>query len=186
MKNCQNRCLDAGRRTFGGNCSCWSKRILLHGLKNDKTHLNVSKGTSSGKRHMMLYKHARSIIFVFGLMGTFFLLNSLIISIVHCLNLPNGLQPQRKVNILQVCFHIERSYLIRRMNNDSQFGFRPLQGYPLRFGILWEIGISLWKNDSHMSKNMFWHLFFLSFIQILLTNFWINWELFSDSWITFG
>ncbi|XXG67472.1 hypothetical protein AAC387_Pa06g0816 [Persea americana] len=101
MKNCQNRCLDAGRRTFGGNCSCWSKRILLHGLKNDKSHLNVSKGTSSGKRHLMLYKHARSIIFVFGLMGTFFLLNSLIISIVHCLNLQNGSQSQRKVNISQ-------------------------------------------------------------------------------------
>lgn len=140
MKNCRNRCLgflaggdcSAGRRAFVGNFLCWTKRMQPYGLKNDKTHLNVSKGTSCGKRCMMPHKHVRLIIFVFGLVGSFFLLNSLMFCIFHCFQ--NGSQIQRELNTSQVCFHIEFFYFVRK-NNGVQLGFRP-------FGeeIVWVLG----------------------------------------------
>ncbi|XP_077252233.1 O-fucosyltransferase family protein isoform X3 [Tasmannia lanceolata] len=72
MKNSQSRCMD-------------------------NSHFNAYKGISNGRRQMFLRKHVRSAVFMFALMGSFFLLDSLMLSIVHYMNHQNG-SAQRKSN----------------------------------------------------------------------------------------
>lgn len=123
MKNFQSRCSDGissgdssgGRRTVGGNYLSWTKRILFRGMRNDRNHLNTSKGTPNGKRHFLLHKHARSIVFVFGLVGSFFLLDSVMISIIHCMNLQNGSLAQRKSNTSQRIEYVDKEKTPRVM-----------------------------------------------------------------------
>ncbi|KAF8413728.1 hypothetical protein HHK36_001721 [Tetracentron sinense] len=107
LKDYQSRCTETvsgidpsfGRRTLGRDY-LWHKTVMLQGLKSDTVKLGASKGIYSGKRLVWLRKHVRLIVFVFGLMGSLFLLDSLMFSIVHSMNLRNG-SPQRKSSELQ-------------------------------------------------------------------------------------
>ncbi|KAK1301633.1 Uncharacterized protein QJS10_CPB12g00709 [Acorus calamus] len=68
-KNYQSRFYDAG---------------VLHGVKS------VSKGVSlSGRRRAFVFRHLRLIAFLFGLMGAFFMLDSLMFSLIHRLHFRN-------------------------------------------------------------------------------------------------
>ncbi|KAK1326721.1 Uncharacterized protein QJS10_CPA01g01810 [Acorus calamus] len=57
---------------------------VLHGMKS------VSKGVSlSGRRRAFVFRHLRLIAFLFGLMGAFFMLDSLMFSLIHRLHFQN-------------------------------------------------------------------------------------------------
>ena len=73
----------------GGDYNWKSKVVLLHGLKNDSGKLNSFKGAYVAKRHMWFRKHLRSIACMFVLMGFFFFLDSLMVSIFDSMNLHN-------------------------------------------------------------------------------------------------
>ncbi|XP_010246469.1 PREDICTED: uncharacterized protein At1g04910-like isoform X2 [Nelumbo nucifera] len=107
MKNHQDKCLENllgsdpsfGRRASGGDHS-WNKDMLLNGLKDDDKRIGGSVVTFSGKRQMWLGKHSRLMVFAFGLMGSLFLLDSLMFSIIHSINLKNS-SHQREPNGLK-------------------------------------------------------------------------------------
>ena len=78
-----------GRRMSGGDHNWKSKVVLLHGLKNDSGKLSSFKGAYVAKRHTWFRKHVRSIACIFVLMGFFFFLDSLMVSIFDSMNLHN-------------------------------------------------------------------------------------------------
>ncbi|KAJ4980685.1 hypothetical protein NE237_031522 [Protea cynaroides] len=78
-----------GRRAFGGDY-IWSKSVLLNELKNGTAKVGASKGNYSAKRPKYLYKYLWSIAVILGLMGSLFLLDSLMFSIIHSMNLQNS------------------------------------------------------------------------------------------------
>ncbi|KAI9198583.1 hypothetical protein LWI28_018623 [Acer negundo] len=80
-----------GRRMSGGDHNWKSKVVLLHGhgLKNDSGKLSSFKGAYVAKRHTWFRKHVRLIACIFVLMGFFFLLDSLMVSIFDSINLHN-------------------------------------------------------------------------------------------------
>lgn len=98
MKNHQVRCSETlsgsdpsiGRRTSGGEYNWNSKVALLHGLKNDSGKFNSCKGAHLGKRHLWFRRHVRSIACMFVLVGFFFLLDSLMVSIFDAVNFRNS------------------------------------------------------------------------------------------------
>ncbi|XP_042503096.1 O-fucosyltransferase 8-like isoform X2 [Macadamia integrifolia] len=104
MTNCQSRYSENlsgrennfGRRPFGGDY-VWSKSVLLNELKNDTAKVGASKGNCSAKRQICRYKYMWLIAVVFGLMGSLFLLDSLMLSIIRSMNLQNS-SSQRKQN----------------------------------------------------------------------------------------
>ena len=73
----------------GGDHNWKSKVVLLHGLKNDSGKLSSFKGAYLAKRHTWFRKHVRSIACMFVLMGFFFFLDSLMVSIFDLMNLHN-------------------------------------------------------------------------------------------------
>ncbi|KAG9447872.1 hypothetical protein H6P81_014000 [Aristolochia fimbriata] len=75
---------------------CYS--VWPTGLKNEGAYANFSKNIPNSRRQTTLSKHARLVIWTFGLVACFFLMDSLMLSIVHCMNLHNGLS-QRKLNV---------------------------------------------------------------------------------------
>ncbi|KAH9749069.1 O-fucosyltransferase 8 [Citrus sinensis] len=95
-----------GRRMSGGDHNWNSKVVLLNGLKSDSGKFSSScKGAHVGKRHMWFHKNVRSIAYIFVLVGFFFLLDSLMVSIFDSINLQHsstsknskGLKDDRKV-----------------------------------------------------------------------------------------
>ena len=94
MKECQGRCPESflgndpslGRRISGGDYN-WNRKLLLHGLKNEPAKFGACKGVYVGKKHTWFRKHLRSAVFMFGLMGFLFLLDSLMVSIFDSMNL---------------------------------------------------------------------------------------------------
>ncbi|KAK1551913.1 hypothetical protein Q3G72_007133 [Acer saccharum] len=78
-----------GRRMSGGDHNWKSKVVLLHGLKNDSGKLSSFKGAYVVKKHTWFRKHVRSIACIFVLMGFFFFLDSLMVSIFDSINLHN-------------------------------------------------------------------------------------------------
>ncbi|KAH7571949.1 hypothetical protein JRO89_XS04G0172400 [Xanthoceras sorbifolium] len=97
MKDYQIRSLETlsgndpsfGRRMSGGDHNWKSKVVLLHGLKNDSGKFSSFKGSYVGKRHTWFRKHVRSIACMFVLLGFFFFLDSLMVSIFDSINLQN-------------------------------------------------------------------------------------------------
>ncbi|XP_058100844.1 O-fucosyltransferase 8 [Magnolia sinica] len=79
-----------GRKTIGGDYFSGTKGMVPNGSKNANSQLNASKGSPGGRRPMLLCKHVRTIGFVLVLLGSFFLLDSLMLSLVHRLNLQSG------------------------------------------------------------------------------------------------
>ncbi|KAK9267254.1 hypothetical protein L1049_009676 [Liquidambar formosana] len=80
-------------RLLGGECrgdSHWNKTAMLQGFKSGPVKYSACKGMHIGERHVWLPKHVRSIAFMFVLMGFFFLLDSLMVSIFHSMNLHNS------------------------------------------------------------------------------------------------
>ncbi|XP_068645066.1 O-fucosyltransferase 8 isoform X2 [Aristolochia californica] len=73
---------------------CYS--ILPHGLKNEGAYIKFPKNIANSRRQTALRKHARLVIWTFVLVACFFLMDSLMLSIVHCMNLHNSLS-QRKL-----------------------------------------------------------------------------------------
>lgn len=70
-----------------------------------------------GKRHALFCNHLRMVLFVFGLMGSFFLLDSLMLTVIHHFNLHRrGSLQRRRWIVPQVClppFFLFRSNPIR-------------------------------------------------------------------------
>ncbi|OVA00115.1 GDP-fucose protein O-fucosyltransferase [Macleaya cordata] len=104
MKNCQVRCSEnlpggdhkIGRRSLEGDFLC-NKAGLVHGLKNDS--IQSSKGMYNGRRQMFFLGHVRSIALVVGLMGSLFMLDSLMFSIIHSMNLQNSSPPRKSTEL---------------------------------------------------------------------------------------
>ncbi|KAH7651776.1 GDP-fucose protein O-fucosyltransferase protein [Dioscorea alata] len=77
-------------------CSLPEKSVLVHGLKSDGGYCGaVTKGLECGKRHMVIWKHLRMLGFVLGLMASFFVLDSLMLSVIHHLSARSA-GPSRK------------------------------------------------------------------------------------------
>lgn len=79
-----------GRRMSGVDHHWSSKMVLPHGLKSDTMKYTTCKASYAGKKHSWLRKHMKSIVLMFGLMGLFFLLDSLLVSIFDSTNLENS------------------------------------------------------------------------------------------------
>ncbi|CBI30704.3 hypothetical protein VitviT2T_015228 [Vitis vinifera] len=100
MKEYQGRCPETlpgsdpslGRRISGGDYN-WNRNLLLHGLKNEPAKFGACKGVYVGKKHTWFRKHVRSVVFMFGLMGFLFLLDSLMVSIFDSMNLQGSSAP---------------------------------------------------------------------------------------------
>ena len=100
MKEYQGRCPETlpgsdpslGRRISGGDYN-WNRNLLLHGLKNEPAKFGACKGVYVGKKHTWFSKHVRSVVFMFGLMGFLFLLDSLMVSIFDSMNLQGSSAP---------------------------------------------------------------------------------------------
>ncbi|KAI3914935.1 hypothetical protein MKX01_018104 [Papaver californicum] len=93
--NCQIRCSESssggdhisGRRLLEGEYSS-NKASIHHGSKSDSVQCSfASKGMYYGRRQMFFLSHVRSIALVVGFMGALFLLDSLVFSIIHSMNL---------------------------------------------------------------------------------------------------
>lgn len=97
MKENQGRCLETvlgsdpplGRRVSGVDYN-WSRNLLLHGLKNEPAKYGACKGVYVGKKHTWFRIHVKSVVIMFGLMGSLFLLDSLLFSIFDSMNLPGS------------------------------------------------------------------------------------------------
>ncbi|XP_038895007.1 O-fucosyltransferase 8 isoform X2 [Benincasa hispida] len=91
MKDYQIRCSEnfcgnnpsIGRRLSGEDVNSSLKNVSVHGLKHDFSKMNVSKGSYGGKRNFWLQKHVRSILFMIGVIGFVFLVDSLTVSLVN-------------------------------------------------------------------------------------------------------
>ncbi|MCL7039900.1 hypothetical protein MKW94_022698 [Papaver nudicaule] len=102
MNSCQIRCSESspggdhitGRRSLEGEYLS-SKAGIYHGSKNDSIQCSVaSKGMYYGRRQMFFLSHVRSIALVVAFIGALFLLDSLMFSIIHSMNLQIS-SPQR-------------------------------------------------------------------------------------------
>ncbi|KAB5534129.1 hypothetical protein DKX38_017215 [Salix brachista] len=79
-----------GRRLSGGDNNWKSKVALLHDLKHEYGKLGSCKAVYVGKRHLWFRKHVKSIVFMFALMGSLFLLDSFLVSLFDSINLQNS------------------------------------------------------------------------------------------------
>ncbi|KAI3886543.1 hypothetical protein MKX03_027844 [Papaver bracteatum] len=95
MSNCQIRCSESspggdhisGKRPLEGEYLS-NKAGIHHGSKNDSIPCSfASKGMYSGRRQMFFLSHVRSVAVVVAFMGALFLLDSLMFSIIHSMNL---------------------------------------------------------------------------------------------------
>ncbi|XP_026401156.1 O-fucosyltransferase 8-like isoform X1 [Papaver somniferum] len=95
MNNCQIRCSESspggdhisGRRSLEGEYLS-NKASIHHGSKNDSIPCSfASKGMYYGRRQMFFLSHVRSTALVVAFMGALFLLDSLMFSIIHSMNL---------------------------------------------------------------------------------------------------
>lgn len=59
------------------------KAHLGHGMKNDAANFAAGKGTGCGNRRGWVCRHLRMVVFVVVLMCAFFLLDSLMLAVVH-------------------------------------------------------------------------------------------------------
>ncbi|XP_072985727.1 O-fucosyltransferase 8-like isoform X1 [Typha latifolia] len=71
------------KKNHQGRYGLATKDVFLHGMKNDTTNFGKSKLIQHGKREMMICKHLKMFAFAIGLMGSLFLLDSLMVSVVH-------------------------------------------------------------------------------------------------------
>ncbi|KAJ0986040.1 hypothetical protein J5N97_004396 [Dioscorea zingiberensis] len=82
------------KNRFGRHSNvCFSpeKSVLGHGLKSEGGYCGATgKGPECGKRQMVIWKHLRMLGFVLGLMGSFFVLDSLMLSVIHHLSARSG------------------------------------------------------------------------------------------------
>ncbi|KAL9346512.1 hypothetical protein Peur_061365 [Populus x canadensis] len=79
-----------GRRLSGGDNNWKTKVALLHDLKHEYGKLGSCKAVYVGKRHLWFRKHVKSIVFMFALMGSLFLLDSFMVSLFDSINLQNS------------------------------------------------------------------------------------------------
>ncbi|XP_034918512.1 O-fucosyltransferase 8 isoform X2 [Populus alba] len=79
-----------GRRLSGGDNNWKTKVALLHDLKHEYGKLGSCKAVYVGKRHLWFRKHVKSIVFMFTLMGSLFLLDSFMVSLFDSINLQNS------------------------------------------------------------------------------------------------
>ncbi|RWW00195.1 hypothetical protein GW17_00036852 [Ensete ventricosum] len=73
-----------------------------HGVKGELLGLGAAKVAACGKRQALFCNHLRMALFVFGLMGSFFVLDSLMLVVIHHFNFRRG-SALRKSSGLQVC-----------------------------------------------------------------------------------
>lgn len=93
-----------GRRMSGGDYHWNTKIVLPHGLKSDNAKNTTCKASYAGKKHTWLQKHMKSIVFMFGLMSLFFLLDSLMVSIFDPTNLETSSIPSKSSRLkVQLC-----------------------------------------------------------------------------------
>ncbi|CAK9327516.1 unnamed protein product [Citrullus colocynthis] len=103
MKEYQIRCSEnfcgnnpsIGRRLSGEDVNSSLKNVSVHGLKHDFSKMGASKGSYGGKRNFWLHKHVRSILFMIGVIGFVFLVDSLTVSLVNLIIHQNS-PPARK------------------------------------------------------------------------------------------
>ncbi|XP_042519780.1 O-fucosyltransferase 8-like isoform X1 [Macadamia integrifolia] len=107
MKNYQSRYSEnlSGRETSIGRRASgvdyiWTKSVLLNELKNDIAKGGASKGIYGAKRQKWLHNYVKSIAIVLGLMGSLFLLDSLMFSFIQSMNLQNG-SSRREQTVLE-------------------------------------------------------------------------------------
>ncbi|XP_043688093.1 O-fucosyltransferase 8-like isoform X2 [Telopea speciosissima] len=98
-ENLSGRETSIGRRASGGDY-IWTKSVLLNELKNGTAKVGVSKGIYGAKRQKWVHKYLRTIVIVLGLMGSLFLFDSLMCSVIHSMNLQNG-SSRRKQTMLE-------------------------------------------------------------------------------------
>lgn len=111
MKDYQIRCSEnfcgnnpsIGRRLSGEDVNSSLKNVSVHGLKHDFSKLCASKGSYGGKRNFWLQKHVRSILFMIGVIGFVFLVDSLTVSLVNLIIHWNS-PPPRKSSSIKVKF----------------------------------------------------------------------------------
>lgn len=111
MKGYQIRCSESlcgnnpsiGRRLSGEDINSSSKPGSIHGSKHDFSKISASKGSYGGKRHFWLQKHVRSFLFMIGVIGFVFLVDSLTLSIVNLIIRRNS-QFSRKLSGAKVKF----------------------------------------------------------------------------------
>ncbi|WOK97176.1 hypothetical protein Cni_G05884 [Canna indica] len=72
-----------------------------YGVKGEYVGLGGGKVAPWGKRQALFCNHLRMTLFVFGLMGSFFLLDSLMLTVIHHFNFRRG-SSSRKLSVLQV------------------------------------------------------------------------------------
>ncbi|XP_011039413.1 PREDICTED: uncharacterized protein At1g04910 isoform X2 [Populus euphratica] len=79
-----------GRRLSGGDNNWKTKVALLHDLNYEYGKLGSCKAVYVGKRNLWFRKHVKSIVFMFALMGSLFLLDSFMVSLFDSINLQNS------------------------------------------------------------------------------------------------
>lgn len=104
MKDYQIRCCSEnfcgnnpsiGRRLSGDDVNSGLKTVSVHGLKHDVSKISASKGSYGSKRNVWLQKHVRSILFMIGVIGFVFLVDSLTVSLVNLI-IRRNTSPARK------------------------------------------------------------------------------------------
>lgn len=89
------------KKNYQGRYISPANALLVGGMKNDPASFGTSKATPCMKRQMVTCKHLRMVAFVVGLMCSFFLLDSLMLTVIHHISFRNGPGP-RKSKVLQV------------------------------------------------------------------------------------
>ncbi|RRT35670.1 hypothetical protein B296_00023915, partial [Ensete ventricosum] len=108
-----------------------------HGVKGELLGLGAAKVAACGKRQALFCNHLRMALFVFGLMGSFFVLDSLMLVVIHHFNFRRG-SALRKSSGLQVCVSLvpgpssiskEVAENTAWMQGGSGNGTEPLHGF---------------------------------------------------------
>ena len=89
------------KKNYQGRYVSPANALLVHGMKNEPASFGTSKATPCMKRQMVICKHLRMVAFVVGLMCSFFILDSLMLTVIHHISFRSGPGP-RKSKVLQV------------------------------------------------------------------------------------
>nr|XP_010925619.1 O-fucosyltransferase 8 [Elaeis guineensis] len=88
------------KKNYQGRYVSPANALLVHGMKNEPASFGTSKATPCMKRQMVICKHLRMVAFVVGLMCSFFILDSLMLTVIHHISFRSGPGP-RKSKVLQ-------------------------------------------------------------------------------------
>jgi len=117
MKDYQIRCCSEnfcgnnpsiGRRLSGDDVNSGLKTVSVHGLKHDVSKISASKGSYGSKRNVWLQKHVRSILFMIGVIGFVFLVDSLTVSLVNLIIRRNTSPARKSIGIKVKCRNVSR------------------------------------------------------------------------------